>query len=110
VEAADDPSEAGFFHILASAEQAVVDRSVVQLAERAFYRWLDEICLDVSNGAFEAEDSPFESRELEVMRTICAGEECELERGRDLVPFLRRPGNRQDQGQGIRHLFPGPGC
>jgi len=94
VEAADDLSEAGFFHILASAEQAVVDRSVVQLAERAFYRWLDEVCLDESNGAFEAEDSPFESRELEVMRTICAGEECELERGRDLVPFLRRPGNR----------------
>jgi len=94
VEAADDLSETGFFHILATSEQAVVDRSVVQLAERAFYRWLDGVCLEMGNGAFEAEDSPFESREREVMRTICAGEKYEIERGRDLVPFLRRPGNR----------------
>lgn len=94
VETSDDLSEAGFLHILASAEQAVVDRSVVQLAERAFYRWLDGVCLDMGNGAFEVEDSPFESREREVMQTICVGEGCELERGRDLVPFLRRPGNR----------------
>ena len=94
VEAADDLSEAGFFHILASGEPAVVDRSVVQLAERAFYRWLDGICLDEDNGAFEAEDTPFENREAEVMQAICSKKSGELEHGRDLIPFLRRPGNR----------------
>jgi hypothetical protein len=41
------------------------------LAERAFYRWLEDVCLDEENRAFEVEDSPFEDRESEVLRAIC---------------------------------------
>jgi hypothetical protein len=64
----------------------------VRLAERAFYRWLEDVCLDESNRAFESEDSPFESRESEVLHAV-GGEGSELvERGRELTPFLRRPG------------------
>ena len=89
-----DLSEAGLFHTLSLGEQETVDRTLLRLAERAFYRWLEEVCLDTSNGAFEAEDSPFETREREVMRAICRGGAEETLRARDLVPFLRRSGNR----------------
>ncbi len=94
VEPADDLSEAGFFHILESGEPAAVNRAVVRLAQRAYFRWLEEVCLDESNGAFEVEDSPFESRELEVRRAVHAQRGLEIRRGRDLAPFLRLPGNR----------------
>jgi hypothetical protein len=93
VDPSDDLSEAGFFHTLESGEQEAVDRTVLRLAERAFYRWLEEICLDEENRAFELEDSPFDSREAEVRLSI-AVDGRDVERGRDLVPFLRRVGNR----------------
>jgi hypothetical protein len=94
VDPADDLSEAGLFHTLSLGEQETVDRSLLRLAERAFYRWVEDVCLDTANGAFEAEDSPFDTREAEVMRAICGGGAEETLRTRDLVPFLRRPGNR----------------
>jgi hypothetical protein len=94
VDPADDLSEAGLFHTLSLGEQATVDRTLLRLAERAFYRWLEDVCLDTANGAFEAEDSPFDTREAEVMLAICRGGAEETLRARDLVPFLRRPGNR----------------
>ena len=100
VDPADDLSEAGFSHTLALGDQATVDRTLLRLSERAFYRWLEDVCLDTGNGAFEAEDSPFETREVEVMRAVCSGApgvEGEVLRARDLVPFLRRPGNRDCQ-------------
>ena len=53
--------------------------------------WVEGACLDQENQAFEKEDSPFEDRETEVLRAICAGPSLEIERGSDLVPFLRRP-------------------
>jgi hypothetical protein len=93
VDPADDLSEAGFFHTVESGEPEAVDRTVLRLAERAFYRWLEEICLDESNRAFEREDSPFGSREAEVRSAVALAGDG-VERGRDLVPFLRRLGNR----------------
>ncbi len=90
----DDLSEAGFFHILAGGDAAAVNRAVLRLAQRAYFRWLEEVCLDESHGAFEGEGSPFESRELEVRRAVHARGGLEFRRGSDLSPFLRRPGNR----------------
>jgi hypothetical protein len=94
VDPADDLSETGFFATLEGDDQAAVDRCLVRLAERFFYRWLEDVCLDEENGAFDTEDSPFESREVEVHRAIRTSGASRVERGRDLVPFLRRPGNR----------------
>ncbi len=93
VNPADDLSEAGFFHTMDGSNSDAVNRSLVRLAERAFYRWLEDVCLDESNRAFELEDSPFENRETEVIHAI-AEDGPHLQRARDLVPFLRRPGNR----------------
>ncbi len=90
VDPSDDPSDAGFFHTMESGDQAAVNRIVVRLAERAFFLWLERTCLDEENQAFEKEDSPFDDRETEVLRAICANDELDLERGCDLVPFLRR--------------------
>ena len=92
VDPADDLSEAGFFYTMESGEPDAVNRCLVRLAERAFYRWLEEVCLEEENRAFEGEDSPFEGREVEVLRAISRSQR--ILRGRDLIPFLRRPGNR----------------
>jgi hypothetical protein len=94
VDPADDLSESGFFHTMESGESETVNRCVVRLAERAFYRWLEEGCLDESDGTFGGEGSPFENREVEVRESISALGHTRVERGRDLVPFLRRRGNR----------------
>jgi hypothetical protein len=94
VDPADDLSETGFFATLEGDDQAAVDRCLVRLAERFFYRWLEDVCLDEENEAFDTEDSPFETREIEVHRAIRTSGASRVERGRDLVPFLRRPGNR----------------
>jgi len=93
VNPADDLSEAGFFHTLESGPQDTVNRCLVRLAERAFYRWLEGVCLDEENRAFEQADSPFAGREEEVCRAI-GRNRGRVRRPRDLVPFLRRPGNR----------------
>jgi hypothetical protein len=94
VDPADDLSETGFFSTLEGSDQAAINRCLVRLSERFFYRWLEDVCLDESNGAFESEDSPFEGREIEVHRAIHVGGELRVSRGRDLVPFLRRRDNR----------------
>ena len=91
---ADDLSETGFFATLEGNDQAAINRCVVRLAERYFYRWLEDVCLDEDSGAFESEDSPFEGREVEVRHAIHARGEMLVKRGRDLVPFLRRPHNK----------------
>jgi hypothetical protein len=93
VDPADDLSEAGFFHALEGGEPSAVSRCLFRLTERAFYLWLEDVCLDESNRAFEEENSPFESREVEVLRAIAA-RGGPVRRGRDLVGFLRRPGHR----------------
>jgi len=86
---ADDPSESGFFHVLETGDAEVVNRIVVRMAERAFYLWLDGVCLDEENKAFEKEDSPFADRETEVLAAITQEGCRRIERGRDLCAFLR---------------------
>jgi hypothetical protein len=61
---------------------------VVRMTERAFYMWLDAVCLDEDNQAFEKEDSPFGSREDEILEAITLS--GRLERGGDFIEFLRR--------------------
>jgi hypothetical protein len=94
VDPVDDLSEAGFFHALDHGDPETVNRVLVRLAERAFYRWLEDVCLDESNGAFEAENSPFASREVEVRAAISREHAQRVHRGRELTPYLRRLGNR----------------
>ncbi|MEE2674062.1 MAG: hypothetical protein VX466_09710 [Myxococcota bacterium] len=90
VDASDDSSESGFFHILEAGDPDAVDRMIVRMAERAFYLWLDGVCLDEENQAFEKEDSPFANREDEVLRAIIRPGADGLNRSGDLVVFLRR--------------------
>jgi hypothetical protein len=94
VDPVDDLSEAGFFHALDRGDPDTVNRVLLRLAERAFYRWLEDVCLDESNGAFEAENSPFASREAEVRAAISREHGARVRRGRELAPYLRRLGNR----------------
>ena len=94
IDPADDLSETGFFYAMESGDQDAVNRSLVRLTERAFYRWLEEVCLDESNRAFEGEDSPFAAREAEVQAAIAADEGVEIRRTDDLCIFLRRTDNR----------------
>jgi hypothetical protein len=94
VDPGDDLSEAGFFYTMESGEPEAVNRCLMRLAERAFYRWVEDICLDETNRAFEVEDSPFEDRETEVRRAIGNHGRQWVRRGRELSPFLRRPENR----------------
>jgi hypothetical protein len=84
----------GAFYAIAAGDAEAIDRRVTAAAERAFYRWLEGVCLDESHQAFESEGSPFEEREREVLRAVSSEGRLRLSRGRDLVPFLRRPRNR----------------
>jgi hypothetical protein len=90
VDPVDDPSESGFFHILESDDREAVNRIVVRMAERAFYVWLEGICLDEQNAAFEKEDAPYGDRESEVLAVVAAEPGRTITRGQDLSPFLRR--------------------
>jgi hypothetical protein len=87
-------SASAFFHVLERGGEAEVDRWIVGMTERAFYRWVEEVCLDESNRAFAREDSPFDDRETEVLRAVGAREGRRIVRGRELSPFLRRPRNK----------------
>jgi hypothetical protein len=86
----DDSTESGFFQVLETGEGEAVDRMIVRMAERAFYLWLEGVCLDEENQAFEKEDSPFADRETEVLLAIAAQRTNRIERSGDLMPFLRR--------------------
>jgi hypothetical protein len=90
----DDPSESGFFYSMEGGDAETVNRYLVRMAEWAFYRWVEGVCLDEENEAFEKEDSPFSTREVEVLRAISAVGQGHVERGADLTPFLRRAGSR----------------
>jgi hypothetical protein len=92
IDPSDDPSESGFFRILEDGRPEVVNRMIVRMAERSFFLWLEGVCLDQDNQAFEREDSPFESRELEVLHAITVDRAETIERVADITPFLRRPG------------------
>ena len=90
VDSSDDPTESGFFQVLETGEKAAADRMILRMAERAFYLWVEGVCLDEENQAFEKEDSPFRDRESEVIAAIAVRGASRIERGRDLIPFLRR--------------------
>jgi hypothetical protein len=97
IDPADDLSEAGFFYTLENGEPESVNRCLVRLSERAFYRWLEDVCLDEKNEAFGIEGSPFAEREIEVLAAISSSGGGEspgaITRGHELSPFLRRMGN-----------------
>jgi hypothetical protein len=97
VEAPEDPTDVSFFYALASGEQGRIDAAVMGAAERTWQRWIEGVCLDDKNGAFEVESSPFAERPAEVLRAIARPGIRSVSRARDLSPFLRRPGNRDCQ-------------
>jgi hypothetical protein len=92
-DASEDVSETGLHYALAGRD-GDPERWILALAERAFYRWVEDVCLDESNQACEVQESPFDDREREVLRAITADGSGRVRCGRDLSPFLRRRGNR----------------
>ena len=94
VDPADDLSDSGLFYTLEGNDQDAVNRSLVRLTERAFYRWLEDVCLDETNRAFEVEESPFADREAEVMNVVACKPGVSILRTEDLSPFLRRAKHR----------------
>jgi hypothetical protein len=97
VAAPEDGTDVSFFYALASGEAERIDTAVMGAAERAWQRWVEGVCLDDQNGAFEAESSPFAERPLELLAAITRPGIRSVSRARDLTPFLRRPGNRDCQ-------------
>jgi len=89
-----DASDTAFLAVLSESDAERVDRTLLRLAENAFYRWLEEVCLDEENQSFERADSPFADRETEVLRAVASRDLRKIVRGRDLSLFLERPYNR----------------
>jgi hypothetical protein len=89
-----DAVDVSFFYALAGDDAELRDRTLMTAAEGAFYQWLEGVCLDVDNQAFETEGSSFGDREEEILRTIATADGMQVERGRDLTVFLRRPHHR----------------
>jgi hypothetical protein len=94
VVAPEDPTDVSFFYALAAGDPEAIDASVMGVAERAWQRWIEGVCLDEKNGAFEVESSPFGERASEVLLAVTRPGIRSVSRARDLSPFLRRPGNR----------------
>jgi hypothetical protein len=90
----EDASETRLLKALAGKDLEVAERQVLLIAELAYHGWIEDVCLDESNGAFEGEESPFLDRETEVKRACSATGAERLLRGRDLSPFLRRSRNK----------------
>ena len=93
-ERSDDPNDVSYFYALAQSDAGRIDRTLVGATERAYHRWLEEFCLVDGTGDFESEESPFDEREIEVLRAVCRFGGSRVTRGRDLSPFLNRVGNR----------------
>jgi len=96
-EVSGDPTDVAFFYALAEDDPERTDAVVVGAAERAYHRWVEDVCLDEDNGAFETSGSPFASREDEVLKAVVVGGPTagvRAERPRDLSPFVSRPRNR----------------
>jgi hypothetical protein len=90
----DTEREFGAYYALAGGDAEAIDRTVMGSAERAFHRWLEDVCLDESNHAFESESSPFADRGSEVLAAVAADGRGPVVRGREVTVFLRRPRNR----------------
>jgi len=94
VEAPEDPTDVSFFYALGSGDPERIDPAVMGAAERAWQRWVEGVCLEADNGAFESELSPFEGRATEVLHAVTRPGIRSVDRARDLTLFLRRPANR----------------
>ena len=92
--ASTDPHDLGFFFALAGDDPAQLDAQLTGAAERAYHRWLEDVCLDVSNRAFEEERSPFAERDAEVLGAALAAPRERANCAKQLSPFLRRPRDR----------------
>jgi hypothetical protein len=92
--ASADPTDLGFFYALAGTDADAIDAQLLGASERAYHRWLEDVCLDPGNRAFEEERSPFAERDVEVLSAALAPGLARASRGRDLAPFLRRSGDR----------------
>ena len=90
----DTEHEFGAFYAIAAGERGPIERTVLAVAERAFHRWVEQVCLDEENRAFETEESPFGDRAEEVLAAFSADGVVPALRARELSPFLRRPRNR----------------
>jgi len=90
----DTDREFGAFYAIASGDREATERTVLAVAERAFHRWLEQVCLDEENNAFETEGSPFRDRAEEVLAAFAANGEGPVSWSRELSVFLRRPNNR----------------
>jgi hypothetical protein len=95
--AAPEPSSRALLQALSAPPDLPADELLLDLAARAFHDWLEETCLDEANEAFEGEDSPFDSREQEVLATAVIEPAGRLRRTAHLSPFLRRLGSRDCQ-------------
>jgi hypothetical protein len=87
-------TERALLEALATGSDDEVAPLVLALAERAFHRWLEDTCLDTANEAFESEDSPFASREKEVLAVASVDPAGRLRHLSHLSPLLRRASSR----------------
>ncbi len=83
--------------LIAVPQDARADALLLDLGARAFHEWLEDTCLDESNEAFEGEDSPFGTREQEVLAAALIEPAGRLRRTAHLSPFLRRLASRDCQ-------------
>lgn len=90
-------TERELMQAIAGSDEAETATLLLAFTERAFHRWLEDTCLDPSNEAFESEESPFDSRENEVLDAVSVDPERRLRRVAHMTPFLRREGSRDCQ-------------
>jgi hypothetical protein len=91
---APEPSPRQLLAALAKPAEQRSRTRILEFAARAFQDWLEDVCLDEGNGAFEGEDSPFASREQEVLDAASVDAARRIRRTAHLSQFLRRVGSR----------------
>lgn len=94
---APETSPRALLQALAGPPDARTGPLLLDLGARAFHDWLEDTCLDESNDAFEREDSPFGTREQEVLAVAVIEPAGRLRRTAHLSPFLRRLASRDCQ-------------
>jgi hypothetical protein len=92
--ASTDPHDLGFYYALAGSDAEQLDVQLTGAAERAYHRWLEDVCLDRDNRAFEEERSPFRERDAEVLGAALTTGRTRANCAKQLSPFLRRPKDR----------------
>jgi hypothetical protein len=95
--AGSEATSRALLQVLAAPPDARAQGLLLELGARSFHDWLEETCLDESNEAFEGEDSPFDTREQEVLDVAVIEPGGRLRRTEHLSPFLRRLASRDCQ-------------